>query len=300
MSLRKPFIQLYKYAMSWLQVIIEANAQTVESISASLFELGAMSVTLQDAEDQPVYEPLPNETPLWEKIQIIGLFEATDPMTMQTQLQAMLPPYRLQWLADRAWSRLCLNNVQPMQFGRLWICPSWQTPPDPQAINLFLDPGLAFGTGTHATTSLCLEWLAQQSQLKEKIFIDYGCGSGILAVAAVKLGATQVWAVDHDPQALIATKENAEKNGVESHIQVVTPEQLPTIKADGLIANILAIPLCQLAETFADLLLPKAPIVLSGILQAQFAQVNSSYAPYFTITETQEREGWLRIVAHKF
>jgi ribosomal protein L11 methyltransferase len=294
--------------MSWLQIAVEADSQTAEHISDSLFALGALSVTLQDAADQPVYEPPLTETPLWEQTRVIGLFSAEDvePATLQTQLQTLLapltlPPCHFHWLADQAWTRVCMRDFQPMHFGeRLWVCPSWQPPPDPQAINIFLDPGLAFGTGTHTTTALCLEWLAQQQDnLQGKTFIDYGCGSGILALAAIKLGATQVWAVDHDSQALIATQENAKKNGIEQYIHIVAPEQLPTIEVDGIMANILATPLCQLAETFANHLMPNAPVILSGILQAQLTMIKASFTPYFSVTETATREGWLRIVAHK-
>lgn len=293
--------------MSWLQIVIETDRQTAEYLSESLFALGALSVTLQDAADQPVYEPPLTETPLWEHTCVTGLFsaEAVEPATIRRQLQTRLepitlPPCHFHWLADQVWSRVCMNDFQPMQFGEhLWVCPSWQSPPDPQAVNILLDPGLAFGTGAHTTTALCLEWLAQQRNLQDKIFIDYGCGSGILAIAAIKLGAAQVWAVDHDPQALLATQENARKNGVEQYMRIVASEQLPAIKVDGMMANILATPLCQLAETFADHLTSNAPAVLSGILQEQLMAVNTSYAPYFSLTEVVERTGWLRIVAHK-
>lgn len=293
--------------MSWLQVVIEADIQTVEHLSESLFALGALSVTLQDAADQPLYEPPPTETPLWERTRIIGLFaaEEIEPATIQTQLQtlfepATLPPCHFHWLADQVWSRVCVKDFHPMQFGeRLWVCPSWQPPPDPQAINILLDPGLAFGTGAHATTALCLNWLAQQRDLSGKIFMDYGCGSGILAIAAVKLGAAQVWAVDHDPQALLATQDNARKNGVEQYIHLIASEQLPPITVDGIMANILATPLCQLAGTFADHLTPYAPVVLSGVLRDQLKIVSACYEPYFSLTDIVEREEWLRIVAHK-
>jgi ribosomal protein L11 methyltransferase len=288
--------------MPWLQIILDTDAQTVEPISDGLFAIGAISVTLQDAENQPLYEPPLNTTPLWKRTQIIGLFENdTDRAELQSQLQAVLaplplPPYQIQTLEDQEWSRVWMKDFRPMRFGeRVWICPSWQTPPNPEAVNILLDPGLAFGTGTHTTTALCLEWLDKQTDLSGKTFIDYGCGSGILAITAAKLAAAHVWAVDNDPQALLATKENAKKNHVETAISAVLPEQLPALKADGMLANILATPLIELAATFAAHLNDGAPLVLSGILKEQTDEVIAAYQPYFAITEVTERDNWMRI-----
>ena len=292
--------------MFWLQVILDTDAQTAEQISEGLFAIGAVSVTLQDAENQPLYEPPLNTTPLWGWTRVVGLFEGdTVSYELQTQLQAVLaplplPPCQIQKLADKEWSRVWMEDFHPMRFGeRVWICPSWQTPPNPQAVNIFLDPGLAFGTGTHTTTALCLEWLDCLSDLSGKTLIDYGCGSGILAITAVKLGAAHVWAVDNDPQALQATEDNAKKNKVDSAISPVLPQQLPDFKADGILANILAMPLIKLVTTFAAHLNTDAPLALSGILKEQRSEVIAAYTPYFTMTEIVERDNWMRIVAKK-
>ena len=293
--------------MPWLQVILDTEAQYVEEISDGLVEIGAISVTLQDAADQAWYEPPLNTTPLWKRTQVVGLFDPDeiDSLTLSVQLQNVLAPLPLpsiqfQPLEDQEWIQMGRSDFHPMQFGnRVWICPSWEKPPQPQAVNIFLDPGLAFGTGTHATTALCLEWLDQQGDWSNKVLIDYGCGSGILAITAAKLGAAQVWAVDIDPQALLATKANAEKNQVTLRINAILPTQLPHLKVDGLIANILSAPLIELAPTLAYYLKPAAPIVLSGILKKQTQAVIAAYTPHFTLIEITERDNWMRIVATK-
>lgn len=293
--------------MPWLQIILETEASLVEPISEALVSVGAISVTWQDAKNQPLYEPALNSTPIWKQTQVIGLFEENINSTqLQAQLQALLapkplPPCKIETLADQDWSRVWMDDFHPMPFGkRVWICPSWQKPPNPQAVNIFIDPGLAFGTGTHPTTALCLEWLDGLSDLSGKTFIDYGCGSGILAITAAKLGAKQVWAVDNDPQALQATEDNAKKNQVDKCIHPVLPEKLPNkIKADGILANILANPLITLANTFAMHLKSPAPLVLSGILKEQADEVIVAYSTHFTITEVLEQDDWIRIVACK-
>jgi len=290
--------------MPWLQIILDTEAPHVESISEALMAVGALSVTWQDAQDQPLYEPQVNTTPLWSRTRIVGLFEQdTEPTLITTQLAAILatlPPYHFQTLEDQDWAQVCMKDFQARCFGDyLWICPSWQTPPDSQAINICLDPGLAFGTGTHPTTALCLEWLAHQRDFTGKTLIDYGCGSGILAIAAAKLGATQVWAVDNDPQALSATIANAQKNFQTTKIFCTSPEDLPPLQADGLLANILAKPLIELLPTFTNHLKKNASLVLSGILQEQLEEVIAAYHPYFTITQVVTQTEWVRIVAEK-
>ncbi|OQW93099.1 MAG: ribosomal protein L11 methyltransferase [Beggiatoa sp. IS2] len=292
--------------MSWLQLIFDTHAPQAANLAEGLTAVGAVAVSFADAGLQPVYEPAVNTTPLWEQTRVIGLFtDKTDLINLQAQLQKVLAPlpvptYRVEKLADQDWSQVWMADFQPLLFGkRLWVCPSHCSPPDLEAITIFLDPGLAFGTGTHPTTALCLQWLDQQADLSGKTFIDYGCGSGILAIAAAKLGAKTVWAIDHDPQALLATQENAKKNGVANQIQVGLPEQLPFLQADGLLANILANPLLALVTTFANHLRTGAPLVLSGILPAQSATLLAAYAPHFALTETLEHEGWLRIVASR-
>jgi len=291
--------------MSWIQIILAVEASRVEEISETLFSVGALSVTFADAEDEPLYEPPLNTMPLWQQTRIIGLFESDiDRSQLLNQLKTLLaplPPYQFHILEDQAWTRLWMEDYHPMQFGqRLWICPSWQEPPNPQAINILLDPGLAFGTGTHETTALCLEWLDQYGDFSGKTLIDYGCGSGILAIAALKLGAAHVWAVDNDPQALVATLENATKNEVETAISPVLPEDLPTqLKVDGLFANILAGPLINLASALTAHLNVYAPLVLSGILKEQSSDVIAAYKPYLKMTEIVERDNWMRLVGEK-
>ena len=282
--------------MSWLEIALDVDAHQVEEVSEQLSVLGALSVTWQDAQDQPLYEPALNTTPLWKKTRITGLFEDN----IDQALFKHLPPHYIQMIEDRDWQRICMEDFHPICFGKqLWVYPSWQSPPDPQAVNICLDPGVAFGTGTHPTTALCLEWLAQQENFTGKEIIDYGCGSGILAIAAAKLGAHQVWAVDNDPQALVATQDNAQKNNQETKIVCILPEHLPSLQVDGLLANILAVPLINLAPMLALYLKKKGTLVLSGILQEQVPEVITSYQPYFTIEEVVERDQWVRIVATK-
>jgi len=295
--------------MPWLQLIFETSPDNAEQYSDWLSEAGASAVTFQDSADQPLYEPPPGETPLWSHTRVIGLFDAStnlDEIIEQIRnaiTPEPLPPWRISPLEDKDWEREWMVNFKPMSFGEhLWIVPSWTTPPDPNAVNILLDPGLAFGTGTHPTTALCLQWLDEhgRSQVKQyEEVIDYGCGSGILAVAAAKLGARHVWAVDNDPQALIATRDNAGKNGVEQTIAAVLPDGLPTIQAPLLLANILAQPLISLAERFAGYVSPGGHIVLSGILVEQAEQVSDAYQPWFDMAPPATREEWVRLTGRR-
>ncbi|MEN9460899.1 MAG: hypothetical protein RIS84_919 [Pseudomonadota bacterium] len=293
--------------MPWLQISIETDASRAETLSDALSEIGAVAVTYQDAADEPVYEPALNTTPLWGKTRVIGLFmDTAEEATVLNELTAMLDPeplplYIMEWVEDQEWTRVWMEDYHPIAFGkRLWICPSWETPPDPDAINIMLDPGLAFGTGTHPTTALCLEWLDQQTDLAGKHLIDYGCGSGILAIAALKLGAASVLGIDNDPQALIASLDNAKNNAVDAALTLGMPKDLPEdFLADGMLANILALPLIELAPLFAKYLKAGAPIVLSGILQEQTDMVCEAYKPYFTMIEISSRDQWMRIVAQR-
>ncbi|MBT8145668.1 MAG: 50S ribosomal protein L11 methyltransferase, partial [Gammaproteobacteria bacterium] len=206
----------------------------------------------------------------------------------------------VQSLADQDWEKSWMDRFHPMQFGRqLWICPSWSSPPDPDAVNIMLDPGLAFGTGTHPTTALCLEWLEQQN-LQDKLVVDYGCGSGVLGIAAALLGAQRVLAVDNDPQAIVASESNREVNGLEaSQLAVYLPENFPPqpamLPADILLANILAGPLEELAPAFASLIRPAGDLVLSGILPEQAPALLSCYQRWFKMSEPTERDGWTRL-----
>ena len=289
--------------MSWLELKIALGNLDPQKIEDALLEAGALSVTLQDGGDEPLYEPDPLKPPLWSDTRMTALFAADADMDgVRAYLLANLglkhlPVHQVEPLQDRDWAREWLKDFKPMRFGkRLWVCPTAFTPPDPSAVNLLLDPGLAFGTGTHATTALCLEWL-DGADLTDCGVIDYGCGSGILSIAAARLGAKYVLAVDHDPQALTATRDNALRNGVEHRIRVSPPDALPDNHAEVLLANILAGPLVKLAPLFARRLKSGGRLVLSGILESQEQELREAYGPHFDSFETTKREDWLRITA---
>jgi len=288
--------------MPWLQISLNAGELNPEDVSDCFTELGAISVTLLDAEDEPLLEPPPGATPLWSHTRVVGLFEdGTDPAHLKQQITDVLGAavsnrLGIETLDDRDWERAWMDDFHPMCFGeRLWICPSNAEPPDPNAINLMLDPGLAFGTGTHPTTALCLEWLDAHPPTG-MIVVDYGCGSGILAIAALKLGASEVWAVDNDPQALVATWDNASRNAVLENLHVISPDELPDIKADVVLANILVGPLIKLAPRFGSLVRPGGQVVLSGILADQAKGITEAYQSGFDLEPTARRDEWVRIV----
>jgi ribosomal protein L11 methyltransferase len=283
--------------MPHLQLTIDIDRHDPAPIEEALFELGALSVTLEDAADDPVLEPAPGETPLWPTITVKAIFDAAmDPAALlgalSGRLPRTLPPPRFETLPDKAWEREWLKDFRPMRFGRrLWVCPGGLPAGDPDGIRIELDPGLAFGTGTHPTTALCLEWL-ESATLDGCSVVDYGCGSGILAIAAAILGAAEVRAVDIDPQALIATDANAERNGVQSRLQITLDHDLPRSGTDVLVANILAGPLIELAPAFAAAVRPGGQIALSGILAGQSNTVTAAYRPWFDIALTATRDGW--------
>ncbi len=287
----------------WLQLSLQAAPEQAEQLAEALEATGALSVSLADSGDDALFESAPGPARLWRHTRVVGLFpEGHDIDAVLAQLQQALdlaapPGYRLERLQNQDWARAWRAHFQPRRYGtRLWVCPHGETPPDPTAINLFLDPGLAFGTGNHPTTALCLEWLAQ-ADIREQTVIDYGCGSGILGIAAIKLGAAQVWAVDIDPQALESTRSNATGNGVARHISTrLAAEALPSDRlADVLLANILANPLIELAEHFAALLPAGNRLVLSGILAEQAEAVSAAYRACFEIIHIAQREEWVRI-----
>ena len=291
--------------MPWLQLELEATPDSAEQLSELLHAAGAAAVTLQDAADQPLYEPPLGTTPLWKTTRVIGLFESdTDIPVVLTALQQQLtpeplPPWHLNPLEDRDWVRAWMDNFQPMRFGeQLWICPSGFTPPEPEAINILLDPGLAFGTGTHPTTAMCLRWLDAHPP-RDLTVIDYGCGSGILAIAACKLGARHVSGVDTDPQALLATHDNAEKNQVGGCIEACLPAEFHSEPVPLLLANILAGPLQSLAPHFAELVAPAGHIVLSGILAEQADSVIEHYQDAFDIQVVAQQEEWVCLAGRR-
>lgn len=285
--------------MPWIQIVIDSDATRAPRVSDALSDLGAVSVTFRDIHDDPVYEPALGTEPLWRGTSVTGLFEAgADVAPVIAQLRALFGAdlvARVEPLADQPWERAWLDHFHPMCFGkRLWICPTGTPPPEPTAVNLMMDPGLAFGTGTHATTALCLEWIDGHDFTGQTV-IDYGCGSGVLAVAAALLGAREVHAVDLDPQALLATRENAQRNHVADRISVYSPEQFSAQPADVLLANILANPLRELAPLFERCVRPGGTIVLSGILDDQASDVARAYEPGFNLNATTRRDGWARI-----
>ncbi len=288
--------------MPWLQLTFYSTKEKAEALADLLSEAGAAAVTMQDAADQPLYEPPPGATPLWQLTNVVGLFEeSTDGDSVVQQLQAQwqgeFPDYRSEVLQDQDWERAWMDDFKPMRFGeRLWIVPSWHEPPEGDTVNILLDPGLAFGTGTHPTTRLCLEWL-DGHEIEGKTVIDYGCGSGILALAAALLGAASVIGVDNDPQALVATLDNAARNGVT--IRVYLPKEAPQEPVDILVANILAGPLIELAPRLAALVREGGDITLSGILPEQAEGVASAYSEWFAMQLAVEHDGWIRLEGTK-
>jgi ribosomal protein L11 methyltransferase len=290
------------------QLSLEVGGADPQPFEELLLEAGALAITLQDAADTPVLEPAPGTTPLWPQVRISALFEAAADLQPLTQrLRAHFPGRALQVhtenLAERVWEREWLKDFKPLRFGRrLWVCPAGQRPPkldEPQSQQaqycyVDLDPGLAFGTGTHATTALCLEWL-DAAELTGKHVIDYGCGSGILAIAALKLGAASALAVDIDPQALLAAADNAQRNGVAERLTVAAAPPVPSVVCDVLLANILAEPLESLAADFAALVVAHGQLVLSGLLAQQAATVAMRYRPWFDIGPVTLREDWTRL-----
>ncbi|RZU36838.1 [LSU ribosomal protein L11P]-lysine N-methyltransferase [Fluviicoccus keumensis] len=287
--------------MPWLQLKIETGKADAERIEEILESVGAGAVMLEDAADQPLFEPPLGTTPLWDATRVVALFTPDSEMDaileyVAAELGQPLPPHRVEILEDQVWERAWMDHYHPMCFGdRLWVVPSWTPPPRPDAINLLLDPGLAFGTGTHATTALCMEWL-DKLDLQGKTVIDYGCGSGILAVAALLLGARQAWCVDIDPQALQATRDNAERNGVADRLTTYFPDDMPHVEADVVVANILAGPLAELAPVLAQLTTKNGDLAVSGIITTQVEDLQKAYSPWFSLDTLQTKEeNWCRL-----
>lgn len=288
--------------MPWLQISVHTTQNHAEQAEDTLLESGACSVTLSDAADDPILEPAPGETPIWQNIVATGLFSNTaDEQQLVAQIKSALQgdEYSIstEILEDQNWTRSWMDNYHAMQFGdRLWVCPWHIEPPEPDATILRLDPGLAFGTGTHPTTSLCLSWLDQHIR-QQKSLLDFGCGSGILAIAALLLGAEQADGVDIDPQALEASLANAQANQVEDRLRLFSAEQFSAEhhhqQYDIVVANILSGPLVELAPTLAGHTLAGGDIVLSGILAEQADNVLKAYAPYFKMDAPLFEEDWV-------
>lgn len=291
--------------MPWLQLRLRTDKDKAESWSNALEQCGAISVSLEDAGDEPLLACALEETPLWSQTWVTALFEAeTQADAVMTQLTHLLrlpnaPACEMEMLADQDWERAWMDRFQPMHFGGpLWVVPSWLAPPHPDAVNVILDPGLAFGTGTHATTALCLSWLAQHPPVNQYI-IDVGCGSGILAIAAIKLGARHALGVDVDPRALEVSQENAERNAVAAQLSLGLPEVLPDAPvADLVIANILAQPLIQLSAQLIQLVKPGGTLILSGMLENQTAEVSQHYMNDVDL-ERQVHDHWAMLVGKR-
>lgn len=291
--------------MPFLEIHLRLKSAEQPEVEAALEACGSLAITLLDAEDVPILEPGPGETPLWPDLLLTGLFPHTqDRIELLVALDSQMPEHilrtaRFAEVDDKDWTRVWMDGYKPMRFGeRLWIVPTTCEPPEPNAINLRLDPGLAFGTGTHPTTALCLRWL-DGVPLSGKSVIDFGCGSGILAIASLLLGAASAWAIDNDPQALVATRENALRNQVAAKLSVHSDLDAPPAPADVLLANILLPPLLQLAPLMARLCKGGADAVFSGMLQGQQHEFMELYQAAFEDFAVQTEGDWIRISARR-
>lgn len=293
--------------MSYIQLSITSNPKQADAIAEGLEALNALSVTLTDAKDTPVFQVEPGETPLWPEVNVIALFEDNiSPREVIAALKKHLDTrdplnYRIEKIADQDWVRLTQQHFKPQCYaGKLWICPQWCDDPE-TGITVRIDPGLAFGTGTHPTTNLCLEWLAQHDVF-DKTVIDYGCGSGILSLAALALGATRVVGVDHDEQAMIATQNNAALNTEimdTTKLETYLPTDTPSETFDLCIANILCNPLLDLKKTIASHIKPDGMLVLSGILEHEIPKIMKAYEKKFSLLSTQTLDQWACLVFKK-
>lgn len=291
--------------MAWQQLIVEIASDQAEALCDALIESEALSASIEDAlagtdDEQPIFgEPGEPVAELWQHSRVTALFDTgTDvPLLLADAINQIgirnLPPYQIQSLAEQDWVRLTQSQFDPIRISqRLWITPTWHEQPDPSAINLQLDPGLAFGTGSHPTTKLCLEWLDEHIKGGEHI-LDYGCGSGILAIAAMKLGTASATGTDIDPQAIRTSQDNAQKNRIQAYFCL--PNILPEKKYNIVIANILANPLRMLGELLASRTCSGGTIVLSGILSEQAKELLDIYAQWFDMDEPVFDSGWTRL-----
>ncbi|MDD8061055.1 50S ribosomal protein L11 methyltransferase [Shewanella metallivivens] len=288
--------------MAWIQLRIHTHRDHADMLGDLLMDQGSVSITYEDGQDEPIFEPKLGETPLWQDTILIALFDAETDLTPTIEFLETMPflgkgfTHKIEQVEDKDWVREWMDSFHPIQFGqRLWICPSWREIPDPTAVNVILDPGLAFGTGTHPTTALCLEWLDSLDLANQEV-IDFGCGSGILAIAAIKLGAKKVTGVDIDYQAIDASTANAERNDVADKLALHLPENQPeNLQADVLVANILAGPLKELAPLIAEKVKTGGKLALSGLLQEQAQEVSDFYSQWFDMDPACHKEDWSRL-----
>ncbi len=292
--------------MSWQQLSLTTTQEKLEAISDLLDELGAVSITCQSANDEAILEPAPGEVPLWSELKVITLFaEPCDTQKILSDLKASplmddCHNISIHQLEDQPWERAWMDDFHPIQCGkRLWVVPSWHNLDNDNAIQVHLDPGLAFGSGTHPTTFLCLEWLDAQN-LTDKSLLDFGCGSGILGIAAAKLGAALVHAVDIDPQAIQASQENALRNQLNTQQFLCMPiNDIKNRDYHVIIANILAAPIKEQSKFFTKLVSSHGDLVLSGILDHQADEVITYYADAFNIIDIAHKDEWVRIHCKK-
>jgi ribosomal protein L11 methyltransferase len=289
--------------MPWIQTHLTVDKSQAPLIELLLENLGALSITLGDAGDEPMLEPGPGETPLWSATRVTGLFSSDmDPDQLRSAFNQSLERdvsrhLVIEPLQDQDWERSWLERFQPMRFGRrLWICPTGHHVDQADAVVVDLDPGLAFGTGTHPTTELCLQWL-DGADLQGKTVIDFGCGSGVLAIAALKLGASRAIGMDHDPQAIIASRGNAQRNGVGDRLELYLDTEFQPCSADIVLANILANVLVRLQAQIAQLVAPGGRLVLSGILAGQADSVMQAYAGTSDFVPPLEKDNWVLLQA---
>lgn len=276
---------------TWLQASVDCPQSALALVEAVLESLGALVTWTEAADDEEILEPEPGATPLWATVRLTGLFP---PDTDRTQLSRALPgrPLRFEVVADRDWDAAWRRSLKPLPFGRrLWICPVGQASPDPSGVTVTLEPGLAFGTGTHPTTGMCLTWL-EARELADSTVLDYGCGSGILAIAALALGARAATGVDIDPQALVATRENAERNHC-GHRLAVGDSVAPGASFAILVANILSGPLVRLAPGLRQHTGPGTQVALSGILSHQAPEVIAAFLPWVNLAVADARDDWV-------
>lgn len=286
----------------WQEFAIDTQGAHVEALEAYLFESGAVAITLLDNADEPLLEPGPGETPLWQNVKLVALFPIGLDLTEVIVAVPRALCSRLDdaptYVPDQDWERAWMDSFHPMQMGpRLWICPSWTPPPKPDAVNVMLDPGLAFGTGTHPTTAMCLGQLDALIEPGMSV-VDYGCGTGILAIAAIKLGASVAVGVDNDPQAITASNTNAARNDIEAgRFSVYLSDEFDATawqgQVDVVVANILAGPLTLLAPKLKALLKPGGSLLLAGLLADQAQGLIESYMPELTLSAANDLDGWV-------